>query len=405
MEQARVLGLAARLGADALVVEGMAIGPETVPQSENILKATRAVITNLRPDHAETMGLGRSGVLGTLARVIPQGGLAFTAEEIGAARLRAVCELKGARLITIPCPSYLDQAGTLALAVTAGLDGPEAATVGLDGPKAAAAGLDGPKGAAAGLDGLKAPSAGPDPGALKVLEPETLKAPGLEALKPPGPGTLRAPGFETLKAPGLEALKTPGPGTLRAPGFETLKAPSLEAPKAPGPGRLRAPGPLPMGWERDRLRVLARPGRLIRFYDLFSVNDVVSSRAIWRVLGEAGKPGRLRVAVLATRADRPLRTASLMSWLARERSFDLVVPIGDHALYALFRALARERRAFTGRLLIPWLWEGPESLLERLEDVALAKGLGELVVAGLGNAHGPGGRWRTLVEGPGWRKC
>ena len=52
-EHVATLRKAAQLKVDALIVEGMALAPETVWQSQNILAADQAVITNTRPDHAE----------------------------------------------------------------------------------------------------------------------------------------------------------------------------------------------------------------------------------------------------------------------------------------------------------------------------------------------------------------
>ena len=68
-------------------------------------------------------------------------------------------------------------------------------------------------------------------------------------------------------------------------------------------------------------------GVTVQFHDLFSANDVVSAR-LWRVPAASCGDDRLRVAMLATRADRPLRTQSFMEWLTHAPEFDLVAPKG-----------------------------------------------------------------------------
>src|SRR6266700_4553723 len=56
-EQRRLFVRAARLGADTVVVECMAIRPELVWASEtHLIEATTAVITNARADHFEDIG-------------------------------------------------------------------------------------------------------------------------------------------------------------------------------------------------------------------------------------------------------------------------------------------------------------------------------------------------------------
>lgn len=97
-EHIKILHKAASMQVDAVVAEGMALQPETVYLSEKILQATHAVIVNTRPDHAETMGNGREGVLQTLRHMVPGSGELFTAEEAGADRLKEQCNLK-----SVPC--------------------------------------------------------------------------------------------------------------------------------------------------------------------------------------------------------------------------------------------------------------------------------------------------------------
>lgn len=83
-EHINLLHKALSMGVDVMVVEGMALQPETVYMSEKMLQSTHAVIANTRPDHAETMGAGREGVLQTLQHMIPCSGKLFISDEAGA---------------------------------------------------------------------------------------------------------------------------------------------------------------------------------------------------------------------------------------------------------------------------------------------------------------------------------
>ncbi len=81
MEQKRVVALAARLGAQALVIECMALQPALHWLSENkLVRATHGVITNARADHLDVMGPGEEDVARCLAGMIPVKGKLFTAE-------------------------------------------------------------------------------------------------------------------------------------------------------------------------------------------------------------------------------------------------------------------------------------------------------------------------------------
>ncbi len=118
-EHVAILRKAARLRVDAVVVEGMALSAETVWQSERILRATHAVITNTRPDHAECMGSGRSGVAATLGLMIPENGELFTAAEEGVEQLAEISRRKNCSIRIVKSFSSLHQLGCLANAVAA----------------------------------------------------------------------------------------------------------------------------------------------------------------------------------------------------------------------------------------------------------------------------------------------
>lgn len=290
-EHVDVLRLAARLRAEVLVVEGMALQPETVFQSEQILRATHAVITNVRPDHPETMGRGRRGVLRTLSLMLPAQGALFTARESGAASLRARAEAAGVRCVVVPAPAGRDQSAHLASMVAAELG--------------------------------YAPTQGAD--ALCVTEPQEPAASDLPS------------------------------------------------------------------------RTFMCEGVTVQFHDLFSANDVVSAR-LWRLPATSGGDDRLRVAMLATRADRPLRTQSFMEWLTCAPEFDLVAPVGDHVWYAVLRSVLRGGKSDRRVCVVATPWTGPERVLRRLCRLARRTGHSQLVVIGFGNAHGFGERWRTFIE-------
>ncbi len=108
-EQLRVLFLAARAGADTLVVECMAVRPAYIEMSERMLRADIGVITNVRLDHLEEMGETLESVARSLALMAPAGGLLFTADQAQAGLLRGAIPAKGAQvLVAEPVASELD---------------------------------------------------------------------------------------------------------------------------------------------------------------------------------------------------------------------------------------------------------------------------------------------------------
>ena len=81
IEQKRVVAAAVGMGADAIVLECMALQPALHWVAEHMLtRATHAVITNARPDHLDVMGPDDTDVARTLAAIIPPGRSVFTAE-------------------------------------------------------------------------------------------------------------------------------------------------------------------------------------------------------------------------------------------------------------------------------------------------------------------------------------
>jgi gamma-polyglutamate synthase len=82
IEQVRIVDTAVEAGAEALVVECMALQPILQSLSElRLIRATHGVITNVRPDHLDVMGPHESNVADAFAGTVPVGGTLFTATE------------------------------------------------------------------------------------------------------------------------------------------------------------------------------------------------------------------------------------------------------------------------------------------------------------------------------------
>jgi len=95
-EQVRVARRAAAEGAQALVVECMAIRPRLQAVSEQMLvRSTVGVITNVRPDHLDEMGPTVDDVAEALAGTVPRGGVLFTTEHRRSGPAAAVARARG----------------------------------------------------------------------------------------------------------------------------------------------------------------------------------------------------------------------------------------------------------------------------------------------------------------------
>lgn len=102
IEQKRIVAIAAAYGAEALVVECMALQPELQALSEaKLVRATHAVITNARPDHLEVMGPTEADVALALAGMTPVRGKLFTADETHAPTFRAAAQDRGSELCVV----------------------------------------------------------------------------------------------------------------------------------------------------------------------------------------------------------------------------------------------------------------------------------------------------------------
>lgn len=102
IEQKRIVAAAAAHGAEALVVECMALAPELIALCElKLVRATHGVITNARPDHLDVMGPGDIDVAKALCGMVPVGGKLFTAEEKHLAVMQAAATDRKTQLIAV----------------------------------------------------------------------------------------------------------------------------------------------------------------------------------------------------------------------------------------------------------------------------------------------------------------
>jgi gamma-polyglutamate synthase len=128
IEQTRIVRRAVEEGADALVIECMAVTPEIQPIAElRLIRSTVGVITNVRADHLDVMGPTVDDAARTLAETLPLRGHAFTAERDrfaileGVARSRATTlrrvEVGGVGGADLGGFSYVEHAENVALAL------------------------------------------------------------------------------------------------------------------------------------------------------------------------------------------------------------------------------------------------------------------------------------------------
>ncbi len=102
IEQVRIVRAAAEVGAEALVIECMALQPALQWLSEaRMVRATHGVITNARPDHLDVMGPGEVDVARALAGMVPVGGVLYTAERDHLGVFAEACEDRGTRLVAV----------------------------------------------------------------------------------------------------------------------------------------------------------------------------------------------------------------------------------------------------------------------------------------------------------------
>jgi poly-gamma-glutamate synthase PgsB/CapB len=114
IEQKQVVAQARALGAQALVVECMALQPALQWVCENkLVRATHAVITNARPDHLDVMGPQADDVARALCGMVPVGGKVFTHMAEHHEIVAAACHDRGATLILTPASAQDDLSETV----------------------------------------------------------------------------------------------------------------------------------------------------------------------------------------------------------------------------------------------------------------------------------------------------
>ena len=108
-EQRAIVMAAAARGVEAVVVECMAVQPmyQKVTE-ESIMQASIGVITNVRPDHLESMGTTLESIAHSLANTIPRKGVLFTTEGPMFEVLRARAAAAGTRVIQVDAGSVED---------------------------------------------------------------------------------------------------------------------------------------------------------------------------------------------------------------------------------------------------------------------------------------------------------
>jgi len=102
IEQLRIVSMAAHNGAEALVIECMAVQPLLQSISElKMIRATHGVITNTRADHLDVMGPLERNVVEALLGTTPQKGYLFTAEADYVDEFRDVCKDRQSELCLV----------------------------------------------------------------------------------------------------------------------------------------------------------------------------------------------------------------------------------------------------------------------------------------------------------------
>jgi poly-gamma-glutamate synthase PgsB/CapB len=102
IEQLRVVKAAAAAGAEALVIECMALHPQLQSVCElKIVQSTHGVVTNARPDHLDVMGPTACQVADALAGTVPVGGKLYTAEQLHLGVFAAAARDRGSSITSI----------------------------------------------------------------------------------------------------------------------------------------------------------------------------------------------------------------------------------------------------------------------------------------------------------------
>ncbi len=103
LEQKRVIRLAARLGARALVTEMMSVREECLfVESKRLIRPEVLVVTNVRLDHIDLMGETREEIAACMASAFPRNGIVVIPEEELLPVFSERAEKLGARLVIVP---------------------------------------------------------------------------------------------------------------------------------------------------------------------------------------------------------------------------------------------------------------------------------------------------------------
>ena len=114
-EQRRFALLARRLEARATVLECMAIRPEFVRASErDLVRATIAVITNIRPDHLEDTPSTEAIAKGFLG-MMPENGVIVVSDDALSPALRQAAQQRGTAVVAVKTSGLRADAANLAI--------------------------------------------------------------------------------------------------------------------------------------------------------------------------------------------------------------------------------------------------------------------------------------------------
>ena len=100
-EQISLIRHFAKMKPDVLVIECMAVNPQYQWISEQkIVKSTIGVLTNVRPDHLDEMGISMNQITKSMANTIPFNGIMVTSEQKKADILNNISNVRNTRFYT-----------------------------------------------------------------------------------------------------------------------------------------------------------------------------------------------------------------------------------------------------------------------------------------------------------------
>lgn len=108
IEQRAVIAAAAGGGAQALVLECMALEPAFQRAEENLFRPTIGVVTNIRLDHEEVFGSSLLDVALALSSTAPRGGVLVTTAGAGVPVLRSAAERRSSGMVIVDADTFPD---------------------------------------------------------------------------------------------------------------------------------------------------------------------------------------------------------------------------------------------------------------------------------------------------------